>query len=187
MPMSAASITHGAITLSCKQASQKSQLAYNHTVEKRTFSLWTSLFAQMLKWGELRTFSWHFARKVHLHYGNLSSENSISCIPDQPGTKRLKNIKKNLCVNQTVEPKVQNNPRFDFHHLEQMINSKCGRSHIPWSKSVKERSSHCIYHNAHACTDLLHCTLDQVLCEGPLTLEHKLGGFLRPHWVLYKD
>jgi hypothetical protein len=28
---------------------QTSQLAYNHTVEKRTFSLWTSLFAQMLK------------------------------------------------------------------------------------------------------------------------------------------
>jgi hypothetical protein len=49
MPMSAASITHGAITLSCKQANQKSQLAYNHTVEKRTFSFWTSLVAQMLK------------------------------------------------------------------------------------------------------------------------------------------
>jgi hypothetical protein len=49
MLMSAASITHGAITLSCKQASQKSQLTYNRTVEKRTFSLWSSLIAQMLK------------------------------------------------------------------------------------------------------------------------------------------
>jgi hypothetical protein len=49
MPMSAASITHGAITLSCKQASQKSQLAYNRTVKKRAFSLWNSLIAQMLK------------------------------------------------------------------------------------------------------------------------------------------
>jgi hypothetical protein len=49
MPMSAASITHGAITLSCKQASQESQLAYNRTVEKRAFALWSSLIAQMFK------------------------------------------------------------------------------------------------------------------------------------------
>ncbi len=54
----------------------------------------------------------------------------------------------------------------------------------PEPKCQGEEQDHCIYHNVHACTDLLHCTLHQVLCEGPLTLEYKedkeLDGFVRP-------